>query len=293
MLVPIARLPGLGGVTGLAADDDFVYAAGQVPAALGAASRSGAYSDLLVFDRCGLRLRTRYRLRLAHDVHSLVVVDGGLMVVSTGTDALVEVNLEAGHVVGEHLHWRADPLGSDTDRLHLNALARRDNVLLVSGFGCREGRNWDTARRGFVRPIDVRDGASGPVLADLLAQPHSLLVDGANLILCESRTRALRDLNAVLFAALPGYPRGLCRFGSTVFVGTSVRRCHHFGAWGRLNPSHEPGTEVGACTVVGLAATSWQLVSSVPLTGTADEIYDLLPLDPPPAPSSRDWRAAD
>ncbi|MFE9451622.1 DUF4915 domain-containing protein [Streptomyces sp. NPDC006739] len=290
-LVPASTLPGIGGITGLAADERFVYAAAQVPGRLGRPPNNTAYSELLIFDRAALRPHARYRFRLAFDVHSLAVVDGGLVAVSTGTDALVALTLHEGHVVDEHMHWRADPLGSDGDHLHLNALTRHGDALLVSGFGRRDGRTWSTAHRGFVRTVGALDGAPGPVVASDLVHPHSLLVDGPDLLLCESRDRTVRTLRETLCTALPGYTRGLCRHDSAVYVGTSVGRRHSRSRPGRLGNPRDTGDPSGECTIVALDPATWQPTWQTTLTWLAREVYDLLILDPPPSPCPGHWRA--
>jgi hypothetical protein len=300
LLVPAEPLAGITGITGLAADERYVYAVGQVPLDASGPAKRAPLSKLLTFNRGDLSLRDRYTFRLGRDVHSLAVVDGGLMAVSTGTDALVELALGDGRVVGEHVHWRADPMGGDKDLVHLNAVAVQRGgpadgrgALLVSGFGRRTGPSWTSARKGFIRRVGVRDGAPGAVLAADLMHPHSVLVDDEAVLLCASYDRAVRTLGAEWLTGFPGYARGLCRAGDTVYVATSVgRRRSRSGAspTAPLGNPHDVGWPMGDCTVVGVDRSTGQPVSRVVLTPVVKEIYDLLYLDPPATPASNHWR---
>jgi Domain of unknown function (DUF4915) len=310
LLVSAEPLAGITGITGLAADERYVYAVGQVPFeyavrqvpfdARGAVRRA-PLSTLLTFDRRDLSLRDRYTFRLGRDVHSLALLDGGLMAVSTGTDALVELAVRDGRVVDEHVHWRADPIGQEQDLIHLNAVAVQRGgpadgrgALLVSGFGRRTGRSWSSARKGFIRRVGVWDGAPGAVLAAGLMHPHSVLDDGHDVLLCASYDRAVRTLGeGEWLTGLPGYARGLCRIRDTVYVATSVGRRRSRSGAGPAAPlgnPHDAGRPTGDCTVVGVDRSTGLPVSQVVLTPVVKEIYDLLYLDPPATPASDHWR---
>jgi hypothetical protein len=300
LLVPAEPLAGITGITGLAADERYVYAVGQVPFDASGAAKRAPLSKLLTFDRRDLSLRDRYTFRLGRDVHSLALVDGGLMAVSTGTDSLVELAVRDGRVVGEHVHWRADPIGEDKDLIHLNAVAVQHGgpadgrgALLVSGFGRRTGPSWNSARKGFVRRVGVWDGAPGAVLAAGLMHPHSVLVDGQDVLLCASYDRAVRTLSGEWLTELPGYARGLCLAGETVYVATSVGRRRSLSSacpTAPLGNPHDAGRPIGDCTVAGVDRSTGQPVSRLVLTTVVKEIYDLLYLDPPATPAANHWR---
>lgn len=289
MLVPTTPLPGIVGITGLAADQRYLYAVGQIrtdPAAT-------PVSELLTFDRTGLRLRDRYTFRLGLDVHSLTIVDGELMAVSTGTDALVELALRDGRVSTEHVHWRADPIGPVADLLHLNAVGHHRGTLLVSGFGRRTGPSWNSARAGFVRQVGVRDGAPGPFVATDLRHPHSLLADGDDILLCASHDRAIRTLRSDWLTGLPGYARGLCRADSMIYVGTSVGRRRSRSRSGgdmTLGNPQDMGLPTGECAVTGVLRSTGRPVYRTVLTPLVREVYDLLFLHPPATPDPACWR---
>jgi hypothetical protein len=289
LLIPTEPLPGIVGITGLFADERFVYAVGQSCPAPGTTGNAARLSELLTFDRADLSLRDRYTFRLGRDVHSLTAVDGGLIAVSTGTDALIELALRDGEVQGEHVHWRADPVGEPADHVHLNAVVNRHGTgtLLVSGFGRRTGPTWTSARDGFVREVATRTGAPGPILATGLPQPHSLLLDGDRVLLCASRTRTVCTLSGDRFAALPGYARGLCHDGpAALCIGTSVgRRTSRSRTPSDSTPianPHDPGTPTGDCAILRVDRTNGRELNRVVLSPRFTEIYDLLPLDPPP-----------
>jgi Domain of unknown function (DUF4915) len=279
-LVPAISFSDVCGVTGLAADREYVYCAAQIRLAYRDSPHPTPASELITFDRDGLRLCSRYRFRLARDVHSIVAIGDTLLAVSTATDAIVELALRRGQVTTEHVRWRADTSGA-ADELHLNSLARDGGDLLVSGFGRGTGDHWDSARDGFVFALPLRAGVPDRVLAQGLVQPHSLLVRDGEVLLCESGNHAVRTLTATILDTIPGYPRGLCQIGSTLFVATSVGRRSSRGVWkGRCAIKR---IEVGGLTVAG----------DLPVPSAAHEIYDLLPLDPEPVPDGRYWHCED
>jgi hypothetical protein len=255
------------GLTGLAVAGPHLYAVVQSVGDAGG-------SSLLVFDRTNLVLLHRYEFRTAADVHSLWSDGSRLIAVSTGTDEVVELELRGPEVVSERVIWRPEPDGPREDRYHLNAVHGGDGKILIAGFGKKAEAAWTTARDGFI--VDI---ATGERVATCIDQPHSVIRVGDRLVCCESRKAGLRVLGQDgAEVRLPGYTRGLCAIGDSLFVGTSVGR-EHSRSTGRVNNPADGGTPSGRCTIGRLSADTLEVIWTIELGPYAQEIYDLLPVE--------------
>ena len=141
------------------------------------------------------------------------------MVVSSGTDEIVEVTIRAGEVKTETVYWRMDPVGARHDHHHLSGICAAQEGLVVCGFGKRRTELWSSATDGFL--LDLNHGSQ--IVSDL-HQPHTATRISSSIIYCESRKMAVRRCHGAESQALPGYTRGLCQSGSYIFVATSVGR---------------------------------------------------------------------
>ncbi len=125
----VLRLPGglpwFLGFNGLATCDRYLYTAAQSP--LG--------GSILIFDRRDFTLASHYECQAAADLHSILWADGKLYVVSTGSDELIELQLDGPTVVAEQVIWRPDAHAPRRDAHHLNSLALWRGELLIAGFG--------------------------------------------------------------------------------------------------------------------------------------------------------------
>jgi hypothetical protein len=225
-------------------------------------------SSLLVFDRRDLTLLTDHAFSSIVDAHSLLAIDGGLLVVSTGTDEVTRVRLEGAEVVAEEVVWRMDANGPRADVHHLNAICSRGGELLVSGFGKKTGDTWSTAGSGFIVNI-----TSGETIATGIGHPHSIIDVDGTMAYCESSTATLRMMGGARSQQLPGYPRGVCLAGDRLMVGTSQGR-RTSKSTGLTNRA-DPGTTAGRCAVVMLALPNLTIERVVYLDDLAFELYDL------------------
>ena len=113
----------------------------------------------------------------------------------------------------------------EVDSVHLNCLCLYQGRLLVGMFGdfnTHRGYKGQTAGRGVVR--DVR---SGEILIDGLSQPHTMVVCGDELLLCNSEAgelRVYRNWECVRNLPIGGYARGLAVGESHYYVGVSLSR---------------------------------------------------------------------
>src|SRR5262249_9496023 len=200
-------------------------------------------AGLLVFERSGLRLLNHHCFAAAADLHSLWVTGDTAYVVSTGTDEIIAAQMSGPEIIDEMVFWRPDPAGKRADRHHLNAIYGWRGEFFVSGFGPAAGEQWTTAQDGFVANI-----SRGYTLASGIYQPHSVIAVGESLAYCESPKGAVSLLGRGRVRGLPGYARGLCRNGATLFVGTSAAR-RRSRSTGVLNDADNLEAHSGTCAV--------------------------------------------
>ena len=118
------------GVTGIAASDHYIYVV----------RRDKPREQLVIFDRSDLTLRNCHTFQMVEEAHSMWGTDGALLVVSTGTDEVIEVKLRGAEVLAETVFWRPEPTAPRKDIHHLNAIYGWQGDLLVSGFGKKTGQ---------------------------------------------------------------------------------------------------------------------------------------------------------
>lgn len=273
----VLRLPGdvydAAGITGLAASDEYVYAAqnwkpdppGPPP-----------YDHLLIFDRGDFSLVNRVELNSVAEVHSILLLDRGLLVVSTGSDEIIEVELQGSSFLSQRSVWRPDPQAPRADVHHINSIVFWRGDLWVTGFGGNRNQEgeppWTARLDGFVRNV-----WTGETLATGLAHPHSLVSLGDRLALCESAPMRVAVLGDQRCQQLDGYTRGLCVVGDKLYVGASVRR-RVSKSTGHVSPAGGSLLPTGGCTVSRLSLESFEVEQSYDLSAYAPEIYDLLPI---------------
>lgn len=249
------------GITGLAADSQFIYAAVRQPA------------GLLVFERSSLRLLNLHSFTLASDIHSIWITDETLYVVSTGTDEIIAARMMGPEVLREEVFWRPARAADRADLHHLNAIYGWSGDLFVSGFGPKAGRQWTSAGDGFI--VDITRGYT---LAVNVRHPHSVMVVGESLAYCESTRGEVSIVGQARVAGLPGYTRGLCQVSKTIFAGTSVRRLIS-RTTGEPNEVSAGEPNPGKCAVSRIAIGSFAIERTYDLTAYGEGIYDLLPIE--------------
>jgi Domain of unknown function (DUF4915) len=250
-------------VTGLATDGERVFV-------LYAARRT---FFLAVLFRSTFKLSAVHPLPEVRDGHSLLPLDGSLLVVSSGTDEVIEYQWHNGRPVHCGPVWRAGPERRDTH--HLNAIAARDGSVLVCAFGPRGERLWSSAREGYV--VDIGNGRR---LASDIYHPHSLALRGDRLYWCESHRRRVTGETGQV-ALTDGYPRGLGWLADDLLcVGTSRGRKVSKSTGLIASPS-DPGEPVGSCGLTVMAASTGRALGSISLDHLGSEVYDVLPLPAP------------
>jgi|HubBroStandDraft_1064217.scaffolds.fasta_scaffold02267_3 hypothetical protein len=260
-------LPANMGVTGLTADECYIYVATQV----GQKENCGF---LLTFDRRDFTLFSAYSFRQAKDVHSLCWYSNRVMVVSSGTDEIVELAISAGEVRAETVYWRLGPEGACRDHHHLSGICAAAEGLIVCGFGKKRAELWSSATDGFL--FDLNSGSR--IVSDL-HQPHSVTRSSSSIVYCESRKMAIRRCYGTESQLLPGYTRGMCQSGSHIFVATSVERTQSRSTGELFENVAESGSPCGEITVSRLNPDTLTILRSTAFGTEGEEVYDLLPID--------------
>jgi hypothetical protein len=260
------------GITGLASNDQFIFAVAQ-PSKHLKLEAAAATSLLLILDRHDLRLHHHYIFQHGVDVHSLCLSNKALFAVSSGTDEIIKLDLSDGKVRTEKVFWRLEPKEPRQDCHHLNGIVKWRGDLVFSAFGKKEADQWSSSRDGFIWNLTRKEK-----LAVGLQQPHSLSKANGFLAYCESRRMLVRLVDDPRSQRLMGYTRGLCCLGSKLFVGTSFGR-QISKSTGTINNPAANGLLEGRCTVSRLSFEDFQIEETIDLSAHAQEIYDLLPVD--------------
>jgi hypothetical protein len=237
------------GATGLIADGRYIYVATQI--AQSAEKKNCRF--LLTFDRRDFTLLSAYSFRQAIDVHSLCWYNDRLMVVSSGTDEIVELAISAGEVRTETVYWRPDPEGARHDHHHLSGICAAPEGLIVCGFGKKRTELWSSATDGFL--FDLNRGSR--IVSDLY-QPHTVTRLSSSIVYCESRKMTVRRCYRAGSQSLPGYTRGVCQSGSYLFVATSVGRKQSRSTGQLIENFAESGSPCGEITISRLIQTRWR-----------------------------------
>jgi hypothetical protein len=235
-------------------------------------------NDLLRLD-CHLEPQWRVHVPGLTDIHSCAVHEEALWAVSTGSDSIVGLHLESSQARLVEAIRCAD---SESDTMHVNGVTMHDGELLASWFGPQWRSHPKHARLGAIgKP------ASGTIIANGIAQPHSVLSDGERIFVLGSYDGTIEEIRTEgrwCRARVPGYARGLAvgRWGAVVGVSGQRRRSRGLGTDNTDRPDAEE-----RCLILRFDAV-WNLIASIDLSWLAREIYDIVVLPPghrPPSPA--------
>lgn len=259
------------GITGLAREGPYLYAVAQFRP--GEAERLTSRCALLVFSSKSLELVHTYEFRGVADGHSLVWSAGKLYVVSTGTDEIVELEMNGAEVRSERPYLRsAHATRSDVN--HLNGLCDSPDGLIMSAFGPRTDSSWASATNGFILNVKRKE-----MIRHGLQHPHSPFILGPSVVFCESRKTSVGTVAGDRKQLLPGYTRGVCMWGSDICVGTSVGRRTSRSTGKVVENPGVAGIASGGCTISRLRADDFGIISTFETPLAVGEIYDLMTVD--------------
>ncbi len=254
-----------GGVTGVAQDARYIYAACQ-------ANPTG----IAIIEKSSLRTVARRRLAEARDPHSLAVHADVLWIASTGTDQILQYRLAAHppQLVLEKVVWSPPGSAQRSDSHHLNSLYFDGRALYASGFGPRRDERWSSATSGYVFNVSAQRAEVQDVY-----HPHSAFVRCGHVYCCESSSRSVKRDGQIILRLESGYTRGLHLAGHRLLLGTSSGR-RHSRSTGLVNNPADPGDLVEDCRLLvferGLLRQQYRLVRSFDFLPGRREIYDVV-----------------
>jgi len=185
--------------------------------------------EILTIDH-ELNIVGRFPMQTVSDPHSMIYHDGGLLITSTGNDAvmMVTIDMPAGKVK-ERCFWKYND--GDTDSVHINSVCELGGHIYLSMFGEKSGRRWDHNQGYNLGNGKIVDITSGDIIHDGLRHPHSLKAYDGRLVFGESQTGRILEswegsggwISRVV-AEIPGYVRGLAYSSHCIYIASSARR---------------------------------------------------------------------
>ncbi len=198
-------------------------------------------------------------------LHSLCELNGRLYTANTGTDEVLEIEIDDNFNATTRPFHRMSP--TRYDHHHLNSVAVHDNRLLCTTFGPKHEDGWGKSTQGRLFRPDTGETVLAP-----LHNPHTAfsLSDG-RWACCESKANKVHfsDGSEV---QLEGYTRGLTQARRNLYVGLSGRRLQSRST-GRMMHTSVTASNLPAVAVVDLDSNEVTRVFS--LKHFATEIYDL------------------
>ena len=256
----------IGGLTGLARYREGFIAMTQ--------SRS---TQVLYVDR-QYKVREAWTLSVADDAHSVAVQGDTILIASTGTDAIVRFDPEA----GEEIVWQDNDRRRDT--IHLNSVVVFDKDIYATAFGRKrirggkgKDRLWVSADQGFLFNVTRNTRVRYP-----LYHPHSAIAGRKGIIFGESHRKTVLNTRGQELQTHSGYIRGIAATEEYLLLGSSKGRKYSRSTGVILDES--PDDSLGKCEVL---IHGWEdedldtcrYRGSVSMETCGREIFDLLVLD--------------
>jgi hypothetical protein len=231
---------------------------------------SGGLHYIGALSRNDLQPLFRQPLSEIKDGHSILVNEGYLYVVSTGTDEIFRYDLGPVGVSNSVVMWRASNTRTDTH--HVNSITRWNGNLVISAFGPKFGALWSSAFDGYIHDISRNRCIKAGIY-----HPHSLAAQGNRLCYVESYRKLLWCLEGPV-SGLDAYSRGICWVSEDLLcVASSVGR-RISRSTGLANPA-DPGELVGGCGIRLSDLRRGRTIKQIDLQWFGPEIYDLVTLN--------------
>ena len=252
--------------TGLTQDAGYIYAASQT-----------IEQFLYIIDKKTYQVILRHHLTNARDVHSLVVIDDNIYLVSTGTDQVLQYRFDRTQkqIQFTGIVWQPTDSHGISDTHHLNALVLYQGELFVSGFGPKTDTTWSSAKHGYVFNITRKK-----YVLPQIYHPHSLTIVNNEFYYCESSTRSVKKNNRTLVRLKQGYVRGLSVINDYLIFGTSSGR-KRSKSTGLVNNPADTGSLELDCRVLIYKKNFWgwyRPLTTFNFAPEHTEIYDIIVL---------------
>lgn len=252
---------GISGCAGLAGQGDRVFVAAQ----------SGGTGRLQIYKLPEFKLLSVHELRHTQAVHSLLAIDDGRVLgVGTGNDEIYEYVIVGDEVIEERLFWRLPGTHPGFgDQWHVNSIAPVGDGFAVSYMAHALPSN-DEYQSGGVFSID-----NGELLASGLKCPHSLIdVDGH---LYVAHNPGMVSEIGGGSGDVGGFARGLCRVGSSLFVGASGHRWQSRSTQRAYIDQYDDFVAQGA-KVIEVSLNGLGVIREFDLRGLGIEVFEVMPV---------------
>ena len=212
---------------------------------------------LAIYDRHTTEIGNR--LIQFDDIHDVLLADDSYYVINTSGNGVIKFN-EQGE---ETQRW---VFQGENDSWHINSITRWNNRIIFSAIGdFRKHREYKdkTMGAGFVQDLNTSER-----LIVGLAQPHSLVPFGDNLLLANSENRQIIEYDTtcqpVRSKMFNGYTRGICVGPDEIYVGLSLSR-------------NVGDCELSSAAVVVIEKSSWEELARKNLP--IEEVYEILQVE--------------
>lgn len=219
---------------------------------------------LCFYEEQSFRLLSTVWLQSVLDPHSLLWLSKDrMLVVSTGSDQIVELTLAGTSVTAERVIWGRSENGAH----HLNSVGMYDGRMLMSY--CWRDRASYVAGTPDGKIID----STGQIVVDGLLYPHSIQVAGGEVYFCY-QPGFVRSLSGKQ-VSVGGWARGLGIVDETAWVGSSRYRPVHLDTKMSASQFEEYKYPVH---LTQLRLSDLSVLGRISLSGLGFEMYDLLPV---------------
>ncbi|RIK09019.1 MAG: hypothetical protein DCC49_07775 [Acidobacteria bacterium] len=252
---------GISGCAGLASRRDRVFVAAQ----------AGGTGRLQIYAMPEFKLLSVYELRHTQAVHSLLAIDDGrILGVGTGNDEIYEYVVVSDEVVEERLFWRLPGTHPGFgDQWHVNSIAPLGDGFAVSYMAHALPSNDDYQSGGIFSLAD------GELLATGLKCPHSLMNFDGRLYVAHN-PGMISEVGGES-GEVGGFARGLCRTGSSLFVGASGHRWQSRSTQRAYIDQYEDFVAQGA-KVVQVSLEGFDVILEFDLRGLGIEVFEVTPV---------------
>ena len=210
------------------------------------------------------------------DPHSIMIYEQSLLVVSSGTNTIVNVKMDSkGLLISDDIFWKYPKLPSyEYDYVHINSILSYDNEIYITAFGQRtKGDQWDETQKGLVMNITTNQ-----VCLDQLSQPHSLFLYKNQICLCNSLKSEIIEINGNKIVQLQtGYIRGAIydsNLDKMIYVINSrrkLKKTNFLHLRGRVGDKYNQNQQ----TTLVLHGCDDNSTEKIPISDFGDEVYDI------------------
>ncbi len=251
------------GFTGIAQDDDFIYALYQ-----------SAEPGIVIFEKKTLRIVLEKELPELKDPHSVLTNKDKIYIVSTGTDQVLEYcfSKENKEIIFKKVLWFPKKSSQQKDSYHINSIFIENKDIFISAFGLKKNERWSSAKNGFIFNI-----STNKEIIDSIYHPHSIIAKNKKIYYCESTSKSVKENHKTIIKLDSGYTRGLEIKERYLFLGTSSGRKNSKSS-GLINNPADIGELVSDCRLLMFRKSffgKYKKIKEFDFSQEHEEIYDI------------------